>query len=292
MEIKLNILLLSIILLVLVISTPIDAKQTLVAVIPFNNSDLGWNGLDKDNILEGVTQLVTDKLVQAEGVKVIERSDLEKILSEQELGSSGLIDSTNAAELGRILGVDAIVIGTLTQMEIKEKAEIAFGPFKTSGVEAKVVLTGRLVDANTSEIITSFNGVGQRADRSFKISSFNGLSFGSEAFKKSALGKSIEEATDDFVNNIAKKISSIALLRGRIIKIIGSKLIIKVDNTDNLIEGNYGKLIRMIEVEELEEAVSMPLGRVKIISISKGAVIAEVIESEDLPLKGDIVEFE
>jgi len=292
MEIKLNILLLSIILLVLVISTPIDAKQTLVAVIPFNNSDLGWNGLDKEHILKGVTQLVTDKLVKNEGVKVIERADLDKILSEQKLGSSGLIDSTNAAELGRILGVDSIVIGTLTQMEIKEKAEISFGPFKTSGVEAKVVLTGRLVDVNTSEIIASFNGIGEGTDRSFKFSNVNGLSFGSKAFKKSALGKSIEEATDDFVNNIVEKLSSNSLLKGKVVKIIGRRLIVKIDNTDDLIEGDYGELIRLIEVEELEEAVSMPIGRIKIISVSKGAVIAEIVDSEDLPLKGDIVEFE
>lgn len=46
--------------------------------------------------------------------KVIDRGHLRKILREQGLGSSGVIDPTTAQEVGRIAGVDTLITGTLT----------------------------------------------------------------------------------------------------------------------------------------------------------------------------------
>ncbi|WP_018248071.1 CsgG/HfaB family protein [Orenia marismortui] len=288
---KKSYILLALILLVIVYSSPISAKQNLVAVMPFNNGDLGWNGLDKEHILKGITQMITDKLVEVDGIKVVERTRLNKLIKEQKLGQSGLIDSVTAAELGRILGVDALILGTLTQMEIKEKASISFGPFKSSGVAAKVLLSGRLVDASSGEIKSSFQGIGEGSDRSIQISNLKGVSFGTEAFKKSALGKSIEQATDDFINNITEGLKSKSI-EGKVVKVLSNKVIIKVESSEDFALGQRGQLLRLIEVEELEEAVTMPMGEVRVISLSKGAVIAEIIEADSQVTKGDIIKFE
>ena len=45
---------------------------------------------------------------------IVERSRLDQVLTEQQLTSSGMIDDAKAAALGKILGVDAIVSGSLT----------------------------------------------------------------------------------------------------------------------------------------------------------------------------------
>jgi hypothetical protein len=45
--------------------------------------------------------------------EVVERSQLEKVMSEQKLGQSGIINDAQASELGRVLGVDAIVSGSV-----------------------------------------------------------------------------------------------------------------------------------------------------------------------------------
>lgn len=48
------------------------------------------------------------------GYHVIERASLDKVLSEQKLQMSGIADPTTAAKVGKILGIDAVVLGNVT----------------------------------------------------------------------------------------------------------------------------------------------------------------------------------
>jgi hypothetical protein len=45
---------------------------------------------------------------------LIERSRLAQVLQEQRLAQSGVLDAAQAAQVGKVLGVDAIVVGTLS----------------------------------------------------------------------------------------------------------------------------------------------------------------------------------
>ncbi|MGD9486862.1 MAG: CsgG/HfaB family protein [Calditrichaceae bacterium] len=78
-----------------------------VAVWPFENK-----GASKD-----LGEIVLDKMITAlfnQGrFRVIERAQLEKILDEQQLGMAGVIDASTAAEIGKGIGVDAIIIGSV-----------------------------------------------------------------------------------------------------------------------------------------------------------------------------------
>ena len=280
------------ILILITFSLTAFAQQNLIAVMPVKEGDLSWHGFNENEILQGMTQEITDKLVSKDKIKVIERTRLKKVIEEQKLGQSGLLDSTTAAKVGRILGVDSIVLTTLTYMEVEKGVSFGVGPFKTSGVKAKVTLTGRLVDTTTAEIKSSFKGQGKASDRSFKISNYEGISFGSKAFKKSALGKSINKATDSFVGNLAKELknSNSTVKTGKIVKVLGNKLIIKVDPS-NLMVGKVAKVVKEVEVEELDNPVTMKVGEVKIISKSDGAVVAKIVKTEDSLKKGQLVKF-
>ena len=46
--------------------------------------------------------------------EVIERSSLDKVLSEQKLQLSGLTDPANAESVGKILGIDALILCNIT----------------------------------------------------------------------------------------------------------------------------------------------------------------------------------
>jgi hypothetical protein len=56
---------------------------------------------------------------------LIERSRLAQVLQEQRLGQSGVLDETQAAQVGKVLGVDAIVVGTVsfsvTDQQVREE---------------------------------------------------------------------------------------------------------------------------------------------------------------------------
>jgi TolB-like protein len=60
-------------------------------------------------------ELIT-RLYQTKKFKVIERQLLNKIVAEQKLSLGGMIDQSSAQKLGKLLGVDAIASGTVTDL--------------------------------------------------------------------------------------------------------------------------------------------------------------------------------
>lgn len=80
-----------------------------IAVIPFSYAD------DIKSVKDGyiISERLSIKLINTGKFEVIERSQLDKVLSELKLQNSGIIDSSSAKELGKVLGVDAIITGTL-----------------------------------------------------------------------------------------------------------------------------------------------------------------------------------
>jgi curli biogenesis system outer membrane secretion channel CsgG len=78
-----------------------------VAVLPFENK-----GASRD-----LGEIILDKMITVlwtqERFKVMERAALNQVLAEQSLGQSGALDATTAAEIGKGIGVDAIVIGSV-----------------------------------------------------------------------------------------------------------------------------------------------------------------------------------
>ncbi len=98
-------------------STPAEAtgeneigERLSIAVLPFSSQGIGTELKDVDFLDKLITGFVNCKRF-----KVIERAQLEKILEEQKLGLSGIIDPATAAEIGKGIGVDAVVLGSVTR---------------------------------------------------------------------------------------------------------------------------------------------------------------------------------
>mgnify|MGYP001600989273 FL=1 len=75
------------------------------------------------------------EIFRIEGLKVIERNKLNEVLRELTLQNTGMMDGNSIKELGRILGVDALLIGTITDMG------------------TSVDINGRLVNTQSAEIL-------------------------------------------------------------------------------------------------------------------------------------------
>lgn len=94
----------------------IDGNKQKIAIIEF--SDLDGNITEFGKFIS--EELIT-KLFSTNKVNVIERQLLNKIIDEHRLKFTGLIDESTAKELGRILGVEAICSGTITDLGSKIK---------------------------------------------------------------------------------------------------------------------------------------------------------------------------
>lgn len=87
-----------------------NQKRT-IAVVEF--ADLRGNVTDFGRFI--AEELITH-LYETKKFKVIERQLLSKVITEQKLSLTGMIDPTSAQKLGRLLGVDAIATGTITDL--------------------------------------------------------------------------------------------------------------------------------------------------------------------------------
>ncbi|NVN99384.1 MAG: hypothetical protein HXX17_08675 [Geobacteraceae bacterium] len=86
-----------------------DFRKIKVAVLDFQQ-----NGqFETSDIGKIVAEWFTTTLVDSGRFEIIERRLLQQILDEQKIGASGLIDPRSASQLGRLLGVNTVVSGTV-----------------------------------------------------------------------------------------------------------------------------------------------------------------------------------
>jgi len=133
--------------------------QPRVAVMNFeNNSTWSYWG---DRLGEAAADELVTQLLKTGSYRMIERSQLAAVLAEQDLGASGSVDASTAANIGRLLGAQLILTGSITQFSI----ETVSGRFRGIGgsrSKAQTILDVRLVDTTTGEILVAENGQGEK----------------------------------------------------------------------------------------------------------------------------------
>jgi curli biogenesis system outer membrane secretion channel CsgG len=162
------------------VSPALGQQKHRIAVLDFNYGTVTSSvqaifGTNQD-IGKGITDLLIDKLVNDGTYRVIERQAMSKVLEEQNFSNSNRADPATAAQIGRLLGVDTIIIGDITQFGRDDHnlntggMGSTLGKFGVGGIglhksKATVVITARMVDVNTGEILASSSGTG-RSERS------------------------------------------------------------------------------------------------------------------------------
>src|SRR5271169_3359359 len=122
-------------------------------------------GSDQD-IGKGISDMLVDKLLKDGKYRLVERSALDKILSEQNFSNSDRADSNTAAKIGKILVVDAIITGSITQFGRDDQhtnvggggyglGRFGIGGVGTSKSKAVVNITARIVNTSTAEILVA-----------------------------------------------------------------------------------------------------------------------------------------
>ncbi|NUO83532.1 hypothetical protein HUU05_25950 [candidate division KSB1 bacterium] len=88
------------------------SHRPLLAVFPFSavHSDSAEHSLGKT-----LAEMLTTALINRNNYRIIERNQLERVFQEQALGQSGALESETAVAVGNILGVQAVVVGTLSK---------------------------------------------------------------------------------------------------------------------------------------------------------------------------------
>jgi len=127
-----------------------------IAVVGITSTAPGYIWSSDSPSSQGATDLMVNALLSTNRFRVFERSKLDAILQEQDFQHfSGLVDQTTAVKLGKMIGVDAILTGSITNISFKKGEGISIGGVKIRKSYVKVVMTIRIIDVTTGEILFS-----------------------------------------------------------------------------------------------------------------------------------------
>jgi len=171
-----------------------------VGVIAFENKAPYGQG----RIGDTATDILITELVKSGKFIVIERDKLDKIMAEQKLGQSGAIDPNTAAKMGKILGLNAIITGSVSQFGVKKEGkDFIVSQSKQQIVECTVDI--RVVDAETGQILLADSGKGVVRKASGKFLGMGNQSKYDETLEGEALRAAIVKFTDNIISQVNKK---------------------------------------------------------------------------------------
>ncbi|MGV8081053.1 MAG: CsgG/HfaB family protein [Syntrophales bacterium] len=108
----------------------------LVAVFPLEDLTASE---DTRGLGTEIAATLTDGLARSGKVRVVERRRLQQILEELKLGASGHVDNQTAVRAGRLLGANALVLGSF--LKFRDSVKINIRVVKTETGE--ILTTGR-----------------------------------------------------------------------------------------------------------------------------------------------------
>lgn len=245
-------------LLCILVSACLAQQKKRVAVLDFDygtvqSSASAIFGTNVD-VGKGISDLLVQKLVQDGKYSVIERNAIEKVLHEQNFSNSDRADSATAAKIGRILGVDAIILGTITQFGRDDKStgvgggalggfgsKFGIGGVKKNQSKAVVAVSARMVDTTTAEILTAVTGQGESTRSGMSLIG-GGAGGGSGAggsydmtsanFGATILGQAVHQAVDSVGDQLEQHIASLPtrkiVIDGLVADVSGDTLVLNV----------------------------------------------------------------
>jgi len=158
-----------------------------------------------------LSDMFTTALTNSGAFDVVERAELKRILYEQHLVRDAILDPASAPRLGKILGVDMILGGKITEFGIKNSGGAigipGFRSFFAIGLKkstARVVVDARLIDSSTAKILMTESGIGENSEQSlsFAGADFDHFVIAANINDKEWAGSRIGHATREAVEHI------------------------------------------------------------------------------------------
>ncbi len=226
------------------------------------------------DIGKGILALLTKRLAEEGKYRIVERKNIQKVLSEQDFGASNRVKQGTQAKIGRVQGADAILMGTITVFGQDTRkngvSTSALGiptPRIFGGVnvgnrtdKAIVEISYRLIDAESSEVIAvgEARGESKRKGNSVGLGGFYGgrggaaqVDMASSNFQETVIG----EATVDCINKLSAiangseaKIARRAVdVEAKIADISGNKIYLAAGANDGVQQCDRFEISRVIK---------------------------------------------
>ncbi|HWR17355.1 MAG TPA: CsgG/HfaB family protein [Terriglobales bacterium] len=267
---------------------------------------------------KGITDLLVKYLVKDGTYSVIERKALDKVLAEQNFSNSDRANPTSAAKLGKLLGVDAIIVGSITQFGGETKntnvggagaglGKLGFGGFGQKKTKAVVAIDARIVDIDTAEILGVADGKAESQRQSTSLlgggggwSGFGagGVDFGSSNFQETIIGEAVTKATEQLstglVANNSRLQARVISVEGLIAAVEGGDIILNVGGKNGVQNGmqltveRTTKEIKDPATGKVLRRLSSQVGVLQVTDVDDVSAIAKIVSGSGFKV-GDVV---
>jgi curli biogenesis system outer membrane secretion channel CsgG len=234
--------------------------QSSVSAVFGTNVDVG----------KGISDLLVQQLVTDAKYSLIERNAIDKILNEQNFANSDRVDSSTAAKIGKILGVDAVIMGSITQFGRDDQNKTYGGgvaslsKFGLGGVqkrEAKAVvgITARLVDTTTAEILAAVTGTGESTRKGTSLvgagggggnGAGGGYDMTSKNFGETILGEAVHAAVTQMATQLDAKAEALPARKveftGLVADVSGGTIILNIGRSSGVQVGDTVDISRPV----------------------------------------------
>ena len=171
---------------------PMEARKR-VAVIDFDDKTAYGQG----RLGRAAADVLTRFLYDSQQFRMVDRQQVARILEEQKFQQSGAVNPETAMKVGKLLGVQLLACGTVSNFGIRtEGTEAVLYQQKETVAESQVDV--RLIDVETGEILFMDEGRGS-AKRSIKGSLGLG---GRMSYDETLAGDSLRAAIARTVDNL------------------------------------------------------------------------------------------
>jgi curli biogenesis system outer membrane secretion channel CsgG len=294
-----------------------EAKKR-VALLDFDFAAVHrwWSG-DWD-VGKGIADLIVTSLVTDGTYSVIERKKLDSILQEQNFSNSDRANPTTAAKIGKVLGVNAIIVGSVTQFGLEDKSlnlggiggtwkGLGAGNVGTKKGKAQVAVDARLVDVNTGEILAVGTGKGVSQRSGLLLSGAGaggggfgggGIDMGSSDFQETILGEAtraaVEQLSAQLIAQAGKVQASTMTIEGLIADVSGDSIVINVGKNAGVAVGmklaveRVGREIKDPATGKVLRRMTTAVGEIEVTEVDDVSAVARVISGEGFKV-GDVV---
>jgi len=256
---------------------------------------------------KGIADLLVNDLVKDGTYSIIERKALDKIMAEQNFSNSNRADPTSAAKIGKLLGVDAIVVGSITQFGNETKKTNLgggggnWGGFGVGGIghsksNANVGISARMVNVDTGEILGVADGAGQSSRSSTSLLGGGGnwhgwgngaADFGSSDFQQTIIGEAVKKAVDqlttELVTNAPRIATHVVTVDGLVAAVDGGQVILNVGKKAGVNVGDQLQVVRVTkEIKDpttgnVIRRLTSPIGVIKATDVDDASAVCTVV---------------
>ncbi|MFA5779937.1 MAG: CsgG/HfaB family protein [Elusimicrobiota bacterium] len=170
-----------------------------ISVVEFENK----TAYGQRRLGTAASDILLTELGKSQKFILIERAKLAQILEEQKLQSAGMYDANTVSQIGKLAGVDAIVIGVVSQFGVKTGgSDYLITASKQQVAECTVDI--RVIEVETGKIlyIDSGKGIAKSSKGSF-------LGMGTKGgYDETLEGESLRAAIAKFVDNIVYQVNA------------------------------------------------------------------------------------